>query len=259
MKVSRLPLSCFVVALIAPLASADNLIKNASFEEPKVEGRVDGRKGVSPGLVEETTWARFQSRDATGKVSVGMTDELARTGKQSIYVQFDGAEKTKGAILLSQLISIKGGTTYRVSLWGRVDRKRPLTLDQGRPYMVLEVEFYPDDEVSRVGDPVIRTQMIPGMAERLLFLSNKWSEYFAEFRAPSEAKFIKITFNWEAPKREGPADGIIFFDDAAVEAVPGTPVPAADPPTADANPQPAGAAPVPAAPTPPLVPSEKSR
>lgn len=247
MKVVPFALSLAILTLGAGSEGAENLLKNGSFEEPKIEGRVDARKGVSPAVVEETSWARFQSRDEAGKVSAGMTDEQARTGKQSLYVQFDNAERTKGAVLVSQLIPVKGGEKYLISLWGRVDGKRPLTLDQGRPYLVLEVEFYSEDEESRIGETDVRTQMIPGAADRLLFLSSRWSQYYAEFKAPSRAGFLKIVFSWEAPKREGPADGVIFFDDAAVELVPRAPVPSPDPPSGDAKPAPVTPA-IPAAP-----------
>lgn len=231
MNAFNLAAPCLALALAAPLASADNLVRNAGFEEPKITGRVSAQKGGSParhGI--ETTWSHFQSMDRTGKVTVGLTDEIARSGKQSLFVQFDQAERTRGAFLMSDLIPIKAEEKYRVSVWGRIDRKRPLTLDQGRPYQLLEVEFYPADQTSRIDETLVRTQMIPGMADRLLFLSSKWTEYHAEFSAPAEAEFMKITFKWESPKREGTADGIIYFDDAAVDGVAGTSVPTLDPP-----------------------------
>ncbi|MGB8166238.1 MAG: hypothetical protein WCF18_02025 [Chthoniobacteraceae bacterium] len=231
MKTFALAAPCLALSLVAPLASADNLIQNAGFEEPKITGRVSAPKGGSPASLETgTTWAHFQSMDQTGKVIVGLTDEFARSGKQSIFVQFDEAEKVRGAFLMSDLIPVKAEETYRVSIWGRVDRKRPLTLDQGRPYQLLEVDFYPADQTVRIGETAVRTQMIPGMADRLLFISSKWSEYYAEFRAPTGAEFMKVTFKWESPKREGPADGVIYFDDATVEGVVGTGVPSLDPP-----------------------------
>jgi hypothetical protein len=231
MNVFTLAAPWLVLSLAAPLASAGNLLQNAGFEEPKITGRVTAQKGGSParsGI--ETTWAHFQSMDLTGKVIVGLTDEIARSGKQSVFVQFAEAEKTPGAFLMSDLIPIKAGEKYRVSLWGRIDRKHPLTLDQGRPYQVLEVEFYPADQASRIDETESRTQMIPGMADRMLFSSAKWTEYHAEFTAPEGAEFMKITFKWESPKREGTAEGIIYFDDAAVDGVAGTSVPSLDPP-----------------------------
>ena len=231
MRISMLPALSWLLASAAPVALADNLLKNSSFEEPKITGRVSATGGSNPAVVESgTSWSHFQTMDRTGKVTVGMTDEIAHTGKQSIYVQFDQAAKTKAAMLMSDLIPIKADEVYRVSIWGRVDRKRPLTLDQGRPYMTIDVEFYPADQASLIGEVEHRTQMIPGMGERILFTSAKWSEYFAEFRAPAGAEFMKITFNWFSPKREEPANGIIFFDDASITGAAGTLVPSLDPP-----------------------------
>ena len=239
----------FVCALLPVFAHAENLLKNAGFEEPKVEARTDARKGGSPigAEADATSWAHFQSMDPGGKVSVGVTNEIARTGRQSIFVQFDKAGATAGAFLMTELLPVKAEEKYRVSLWGRVDRKRPLTLDQGRPYMQLEVEFYAADQATQIGDAQYRTQMIPGMADRLLFISSKWNEYYAELTAPEDAEFMKITFHWESPRHEEAADGVIYFDDAAVDGVPGKLVPSLDPPAPVPAPEPA-AAPTPAAP-----------
>ncbi len=231
----RLSLSSAVslaLALAVPGAFAENLLKNASFEVPKISGKVAANKGANVAIEDEylTSWSHFQTMDRSGKVTIGVTDEIARTGKQSIYVQFDKAASTKPALLMSDLIPVKAEEKYRVSIWGRVDRKRPLTLDQGRPYMVLSVEFYPADQASEIGDGEHRTQMIPGAPERLLFTSAKWSEYYAEFRAPQGAEFMKVTFNWFSPKHEAEADGIIYFDDASIEGVAGALEPTLDPP-----------------------------
>ncbi len=259
MRLSMLPAMSLLLAVGSPVALADNLLKNSSFEEPKITGRVPALGTSNPAALEAgTSWSHFQTMDRTGKVTVGMTDEIAHSGKQSIYVQFDQAAKTKAAMLMSDLIPIKAEEVYRVSIWGRVDRKRPLTLDQGRPYMTLEVEYYPADQASQIGETEHRTQMIPGMGDRILFTSAKWTEYFAEFRAPAGAEFMKITFNWFSPRKEEPANGVIYFDDASVVGSAGSLVPSLDPPPPadDANaddqaPKPAApAAPVPTAPAP---------
>jgi hypothetical protein len=231
MNLSALPIACLLVAASAPYAAAENLLKNGSFEEPPVEGRGPVRGGATPaGIGDESSFTQFLSMDRSGKVAAGMTNELARTGKQSIFVEFNGAEKTKGALLMTDLIPIKPGEKYRISIWGRTDAKKPLTLDQGRPYMQVEMEFYPEDQASRIGETEFRTQMIPGMTDRLLFISSKWSEYYTDIRAPRRAEFLKLTFHWQSPKREGSATGIIYFDDAAVDGPAGRLQPSYDPP-----------------------------
>jgi hypothetical protein len=72
--------------------------------------------------------------------------------------------------------------------------------------------------------------MIPGKDKSLLFVAGRWSEYFTEVRAPEGAEFMKVTFRWESPKREGAADGLIYFDDAVVEGPAGNLVSTFDPP-----------------------------
>jgi hypothetical protein len=213
------------------------LLKNASFEQPSANGRIPEPKQANPANgVAETTWAHFQSLDQAGKLVVGLTNEISRTGKQSLFVDFAKAEKTPGAFLMSDLIPIKGAEQYRVSIWGRVDRKRPLTLDQRRSMMRLEVEFYQADQGTQTGDTEVRAQMVPGSPDRLLFLSNRWSEYFAEFKSPDDASFMKITYRWVLPEGKGETDGVIYFDDAVVEGVAGTLVPSLDPPATAAAP-----------------------
>ncbi len=247
----------FSIALVssAPPGVAENLLKNGGFEEPAVDGRTPLRAGATPaGIGDQSSFTQFLSMDKSGKVTAGTTNEIARTGKQSIYVEFAGAEKTKGALLMTDLLPVKPGENYRISIWGRTDPEKPLTLDQGRPYMQVEVEFYPEDQASAIGETEFRTQMIPGMAERLLFISSKWSEYHAEFKAPARAEFMKLTYRWESPKREGAATGIIYFDDAIVEGAPGRLVPSYDPPETVEEPTsekpsiPASPAPAPATP-----------
>lgn len=226
-------LNCLGIAVagVIPLASgADNLLNNASFEQPKVETRTDVRKGVNPALAEkETTWAHFMSMDLEGRIAVGLTNEVSRTGTQSIYVEFTKATAAKEAFLMSDLIPVKELEAYRISLWGQLDRKRPLTLDQGRPVMRLEVEFYQADQESSAGATQYRTQMIPGSPRRVLFFASRWTEYFADVRSPVGSEFMKITFRWETPADHETADGIIYFDDAVVEGPAGRLVPSFDP------------------------------
>jgi hypothetical protein len=250
------PCAVTLAALLLPcVARAENLLKNASFEAPSVEGRVGSRKGGDPSLAKtETSWAHFQTMDKEGKITVGMTTEVARTGKQAIYVQFDGATTGRGAFLMTDLIPIKAEEAYHMSLWGRLDRKKPLSLDQGRPYMQVVVDFLLPDQATNAGDTEFRTQMIPGSPKRLMFLSGKWTEYFADFKAPKGAAFMKLSFHWESPKGEHPASGTIYFDDAVLEGIAGTLVPLADPPGADdeepaaPNTPPAGSAAAPPSP-----------
>jgi hypothetical protein len=259
MKVPLLPLAGALAAFSADCL-ADNLLKNASFEAPSIEGRVPARQGGNPALAKtDTTWAHFQTMDKTGKIKAGMTTEVSHTGKQSIFVEFEKSTMEQGAFLMSDLIPIKAEEAYRVSLWGRLDRKKPLTLDQGRPYMQVEVDFLLLDQATPAGDPDVRTQMIPGSPKRLMFVPGKWTEYAANFKSPAGAEFMKVTFRWESPKTDEPAAGTIYFDDIVVDGQPGTAIPSQDPPEPDPEEPPgqtpAGAPPaaVPAAPRAPAA------
>jgi hypothetical protein len=250
MKASLFCVGVAALGLSPGMGRADNLLKNASFEQPKIEKRTDERQGGSPVKTDqETTWAHYLSMDPGGKIAVGLTNEVSRTGSQSIFVEFNKAKEAKEALLMSELIPVKAGENYRVSLWGKLDRKRPLTLDQGRPVFRLEVEFYQADQESSAGETEYRTQMIPGSPKRILFTASQWTEYFSDFKSPEGAEFMKITFRWETPPDKDTADGLIYFDDAVVEGPAGRLVPSADPVPAppSALPAPAGAGLPPAA------------
>lgn len=247
MKASLFCAGIAAIGLTPTSVHADNLLKNASFEQPVIEKRVDERKGGSPVKTDaETTWAHYMSMDPGGRIAVGLTNELSRTGKQSLFVEFNKAKEAKNAFLMSDLIPVKARETYRVSLWGQLDRKRPLTLDQGRPVFRLEVEFYQADQESSAGETEYRTQMIPGSPRRILFMANKWTEYFSAVRSPEGAEFMKITFRWETPADKETADGIIYFDDAVVEGPAGILVPTTDPVPLPQTPEPVAPATVPA-------------
>src|SRR4051812_9176285 len=192
---------------------------NAGFEVPKVTARTPEPKGANPALpavakdderAKQTEWAHFQTfgipadNAGDGALVVGLTNELARSGKQSLFVDFQKL-KTKGkiAFLMSDLVPIKGGNTYRVSIWGRIDRKRPLALDQRRPFMQLEATFYKAGAEEQTGDPEVRTQMIPGKQDWLVFVSGKWNEFFSNIKTPDDAALMQITFRWKTTEDDG--------------------------------------------------------
>lgn len=219
-----LALSCAAVAADQPA----NLLKNAGFEEPAVKARTAVENGGNPGsIAEETTsWTHFMAplkpqESAGGKIEVGLTREYARTGKQSVYVDFQKVTAQKRrSFLMTGLVPVKPGFRYRIGLWGRVDRKRPLSLDQRRAVMKVEAEYFTADQENQAGNVEYRTQMVPGSLDRLLFLSTKWSEYFTTVRAPEDGAFMKVTFRWETIEGEGATDGAIYFDDATVTEIP---------------------------------------
>lgn len=227
-------LFCLAAALIGIVEAKgwaeDSLVKNGSFELPKVEGQTDQKKGGNP--VDggpDTSWAHFLSMDAEGRISVGLINGLGRTGAQSLYVDFKKAKAANEAFLMTELIPVKPREDYHISMWGLIDRKRPLTLDQGRPILRVEVEFFQSDQESDAGETEYRTQMIPGSARRILFNSSAWSEYFTDVKSPEGAEFMKISFRWQSPVKGEIADGMIYFDDVVVTGPRGALLPSDDP------------------------------
>jgi hypothetical protein len=221
----------------APPKLEEQAFLNAGFELPKITARTPEPKGANPALPaivndqereKQTQWAHFQTfgipedKEGDGALVVGLTNELARSGKQSLYVDFQKLKtKGKSAFLMSDLVPVKGGNTYHVSIWGRIDRKRPLALDQRKPYLQLEATFFKAGAEEQTGDPEVRTQMIPGKQDRLIFVSGKWNEFFGNIRTPDDAALMQITFRWQTTNDAGTTDGLIYFDDAAIALIPG--------------------------------------
>jgi ribosomal protein L24E len=210
------------------IPAAPDLLLNPSFEEPKVKGRVAAAEGGNPSKADETktNWSHFRvllpDKEGEGKFTIGLTNEFARTGKQSVFVDLDKVTGiNRRSYLMSDLMPIKPANTYRISIWGRTDKKRPLTLDQRLMYMKVEAEFFTPDTENQSGDTENRTMLVPGNSKRIYFVSNKWSEYVTTLRTPRDAGWMKVTFRWETTREKGETDGTIYFDDASVTLVPG--------------------------------------
>jgi len=177
-------------------------------------------EGGNPGTGEGSDWSHFIRRkgEGDGALNIGMTNEIARTGKQSIYFDFaDITGKRFVARLMTQFITVKPGHPYKVGMWGRMDKERPLTLDQRRPFVRMEFEYYKEDEETQVGETDTRTMQIPGSPKRLLFNSSQWTQAYGVVRAPAGAALMKVSYEFNVRNEPGRTDGIIFFDDAFVE------------------------------------------
>lgn len=247
-------------AFLVSTGLAENLLDNASFEFPPVSKRTLTTQGGDPSSTEEkTSWTSLivprPSKD-DGQLTAGLTNEIARTGKQSVFVDFSKYTKTGTRVLLSaDMIPIKADSPYRISFWGRLDKERPLTMDERRPHALVSVEYFAADMETQIGDTEYRTQMIPGnivpgLGVRLLFSATKWAEYYAELKSPLEAVFMKLAIAVEAPRIAGETDGILYIDDAAIEGERGVPPPEIDEEDeAEAAGKPAPGTPAPAKPT----------
>ena len=213
-------------ALQAP--PPENLLKNPSFEEPGIQGKVPAAQGGNPAKADEakTFWSDFQvhklDKAGEGKLTLGLTSEFARTGKQSMFVELDKVSGVnRRSHLMSDIVPVKPANTYRVSIWGRTDKKHPLTLDQRLLMMRVECEFFTPDTENQSGETENRTIMVPGNSKRIFFVSNQWTEYITAVRAPRSAGWMKVTFRWDTGREKGVTDGTIYFDDASVSLIPG--------------------------------------
>jgi hypothetical protein len=208
-----------------------NILESGSFEWPPVGTRKLRSAGADvskAGMNAE--WTRF--RDAAGgeggEVVLGLTNELFHSGRQCMFVEFNKATKQRmAAELASDLVPVVPGKEYRVSIWGRMDAKRPLTLAGRVPHLRLRVDWFQADRETQTGDVTWKIQPMPGPQKRPpLFVTSKWNPYWADVKAPLDAAFIKVTWTWETPPKEGETDGVIYFDDVSIE---GDPVPKPDP------------------------------
>ncbi len=201
------------------------LLYTGSFEFPHVTGRTVLEKGGNPvSKIGRREWVRFQHKQGNkgGELLAGLTNEVAHTGHQSLYVEFNNLTAIlASAELASDMISIRGGQEYHVSIWGLLDKKRPITLDQRTPALRLEVEFFQADKETQTGEPILRTQSIPGTPTRPLFSSERWAEFYADVTAPDDAAYMRVTWALVSPPQEGKTDGVIFLDDANIKGPPG--------------------------------------
>jgi hypothetical protein len=261
----RLPIftACTLTSVVLS-AGAANLLENGSFELPPVTGRTSATGGGNPAVgAEPTSFASVTTKtgDDGGTLQAGLTNEVARTGKQSLYVDFQNVTAAGvRAVLTTKTIPVKADQAYRLAMWVRIDRKRPLALDESRPQMWIEVRFLKEDQTTEIGEPVAGAQSIPGDVvpggpHQLRFTSEKWKESSAEVKTPADTKFVKISWYWITTEEEGDTDGVIYFDDASLEemvAVPaaGDAKPAEGASTPAVNPTPAPVAPGGGAPAP---------
>lgn len=218
------PLDPSAPAVVTPAAGAVQNLESGSFEWPPVVARKLRTEGadISKSAM-NIEWIRFKDKPDPegGRLLFGLTNEIFRSGRQCLFVEFDKVTKPMVvAELSSTLLPVVPGEPYRVAIWGRMDKKRPITLDQRLPYLKLRVDWFKIDEENeeaQTGEVVWKAQPIPGPLRRPpLFVSTRWSEYWADVKAPDDAHFIKITWTWETSPHEGETNGVIYFDDAVL-------------------------------------------
>jgi hypothetical protein len=205
-----------------PFARDNQLIETGGFEMPRVTGRMPKElPGGNFLKFAQGEWVQFSSspKGVLGGMTAGLTNDIAHSGRQSLYVSFDHVKEPLAAVYLStDLIPVKAGSPYHVSIWGRIDRKNPITLDQRVPVLRLQAEFFTADHETQTGETIVKVQPIPGTPNRpLMFTSERWTEYFADLTPPEDGAFIKVTWVWSTTSDAGVTNGIAYFDDATIE------------------------------------------
>ena len=234
-----------ILLLWTATAFGDNLLKDGSFESPTVTGRTlisQGadvtHNGCGPG------WITLQT-GTVGAITAGLTNEVARDGRQSFFVHFNHVNAADpGITLVSNFVPIVSGTDYIAGIWGRMDPKDPLDPQGRQAYLKLEVDFFDKDANTSIGEPVYAVEPLPGSKNHNpIFKGDSWHLFRATVPAPLGAVFAQVTWRWETAPDDGETNGVMFFDDAQF-AGPPNPVPNLTPapveePTPDASPSPA--------------------
>ncbi len=245
-----------LLILGAPVLADDNLVTDGGFETPVVNGRTLKDAGGDPTHNGKgPAWVVFKFLPAGGKVTGGLTNEVARTGTQSLFIRFDhAATSLQSATLVSNFIPVVSGSDYEVGIWGRTDAKDLIDSAGRSAYLKVEVDFFAADANESVGDPFYQVIPIPGGKDRPpTFTPDKWNRFAATLTTPPGAVFAQIIWRWEtggdsgdkANGDTGEVNGIMYFDDAAMTGPPAanpnlTPVPVQED---DSSPAPAPSAP----------------
>lgn len=251
-RMTRLPL-LMIVATLATGASAfgQQLLESGSFEWPattKRKARSEGGDLTKSAMSAE--WITFKDKpdDKEGRLIMGLTNEISRSGRQSLFVNFDKlTKKNIKGVLASDLIPVQPGQSYKIGIYGRVDKKEPIALDTRTPWLRLRIDWFKNgvDEDSgetvmeQVGNPDddAKGHPLPGAKTRKpYFVSTEWKQFWANVKSPADAEFVKVTWTWETYQQDGETNGIMFFDDATIEGAPGPKVdPFADDPEIQAE------------------------
>lgn len=203
------------------LQAEDILSGLGGFEQPLVNERTPKAKGGDPTFSGEhgLFWSfNHKLGDKGGSLTSGLTNETAHSGKQCLYIEADKfSAQYEGAGIQSNPIPILPGHSYKLSIWGKMDSKKPFVIKNRPIYLKLQADFLSADKVTQVGDTVYLVQPIPGTKNRDPFFDDKkWTEFGTEFSTPSDAAYAVVTWRWEAGSETGETSGLIYFDDFSI-------------------------------------------
>jgi len=204
------------------------VVFETSFEFPAVAGRTPKAAGgdiakCNPSKPDENpAWSCFEDQPNIGAegggVLAGLTNQVARTGTQSLFI-----EATKlslpylGALFVSRPIPIEGGKGYKASIWGRNDATTPLPVATAQLFLKMRVDFYTDEGKTETGESQYLLLPLPGGKDRPpSIVTTGWNCVGLRFSAPAEAKYLVVSFRCDANAEQGDISGTVYFDDFTV-------------------------------------------
>jgi hypothetical protein len=209
----------------------NDLFKRGGFEEPAVHGRTPVDKGADPTNGGNPPWITFKiapdttGSNADGQIAAGLTDEIAHSGKQAMYINFQHVKTPYQSLTLtSNFVPVVSGSLYQVNIWGRADAKAIITRNDRPAYLKVEIDFFGADGNQSVGDPSYTVLPIGGGGDKdhpPFFKPDDWTEFFTKVTAPQGAVFAQMIWTWESAGSDpGEINGTIFFDDVTVQGAP---------------------------------------
>ncbi|MCX6967692.1 MAG: hypothetical protein NTZ46_07935 [Verrucomicrobia bacterium] len=220
------PLLFAAVALSPASPAHAGVVFETSFESPAVTGRTpkaagaDISKPSKPG--EKPAWSCFEDQPDIGAegggVVAGLTNQVARTGTQALFIE---ASKLSvpylGVLLVTQTIPIEGGRYYKINLWGRNDAQMPLVCAMAQLFLKMRVDFFSDEGITEIGESQYMLQPLPGgKGHAPLLVPTAWNPVEMRFGTPAAAKFMVVSFRCDSSAERGAISGTVYFDDFTV-------------------------------------------
>jgi hypothetical protein len=217
-----------VAALFAPaFAAYADVVFQDSFETPVVTGRTPRAAGGDPSKTAlsraAAAWSRFEDQpnlgEEGGSVVAGLTNQMARTGSQALFIEATRLSVPYvGALLVTRPIAIEGGACYKACIWGCNDPQRPLAIAAAQLFLKIQVDFFSDEGKTEVGESQYMLHPLPGGKGRPpLLLSTEWRPVGICFHTPAAAKCMTLSFRCDSSAEKGAISGALYFDDFTVE------------------------------------------
>jgi hypothetical protein len=195
---------------LPPAASAADLLLQSSFEIPGVSGTQPLTEGgdLTEGG-ENPVWESGRDRVNEG-VELGLTDQVAHGGKQSLYVKFTSVDQPYlGAEIATDLIPVQAGASYTVSIWGCLDESEPVS-GEATAKAIIEFEGMGEFEKKYISRRM-------GSETNDAFTSAQgWQELSETVEVPEGAASMRINWVWQVQEPVDPVNGIAYFDDFSV-------------------------------------------